>query len=198
MPDTPPPYSPDKLCADLSLSESQIATSPDNIITITIAADKLIPLCRRLRDSATYSLTQLSDITAVDYPEREKRFQLVYHLLSMLYNQRLRLKIWLGEEELVTSLREVFPCADWYEREIWDMYGIFFKDHPDLRRILTDYGFQGHPQRKDFPLSGYVEVRYDNENQRVRYDKVNLVQDFRDFDFLSPWQGTTAERQKHD
>ena len=192
MSDISAPNFTEKLCGDFRLSESQITIGVDSIPTIIIAADELIALCRGLRDNRAYGYTQLTDITAVDYPECEKRFQLVYHFLSMYHNRRLRLKIWLGDEESIESVREIFPTADWYEREIWDMYGVFFNNHPDLRRILTDYGFQGHPQRKDFPLSGYVEVRYDNENKRVRYDKVNLVQDFRDFDFLSPWQGMNA------
>ena len=142
-----------------------------------------------LRDDPKLRFTQLVDATAVDYPQRPERFELVYNLLSVPHNQRIRIKLNVGEEATVPSVTGVFPCADWLEREIWDMYGVFFSDHPDLRRILTDYGFEGHPLRKDFPLTGYVEVRYDVEQKRVIYEPVKLAQDFRTFDFLSPWEG---------
>ena len=132
------------------------------------------------------------DLAGVDYPERSNRFEVVYHLLSMRLNQRIRVKIQTAENEPVPSVVEVFPCADWYEREAFDMYGIAFSGHPDLRRILTDYGFEGHPMRKDFPLTGHVEVRYDDLEKRVVYEPVTLTQEYRDFDFLSPWEGMNA------
>ena len=125
----------------------------------------------------------------MDYPESEDRFDVAYHLISMNRNERIRLKVRAGEETPVPSVTSVYACADWFELEVWDMYGLFFSEHPDLRRILTDYGFNGHPQRKDFPLTGYVEMRYDEAQKRVIYEPVKLVQDFRSFDFLSPWEG---------
>ena len=132
---------------------------------------------------------QLIDITAVDYPDRELRFEVVYHLLSLHQNQRIRIKVRTDAATPVPSLTPVFRSANWFEREAYDMYGVMFSDHPDLRRLLTDYGFEGHPLRKDFPLTGYVEMRYDDEQKRVVYESVNLRQDFRNFDFLSPWEG---------
>jgi NADH-quinone oxidoreductase subunit C len=134
---------------------------------------------------------QLVDITAVDYPARAERFEVVYNLLSVSQNTRIRVKITASEETLVPTAVDVFKSANWFEREVWDMYGILFSGHPDLRRILTDYGFEGHPQRKDFPLTGYVELRYDEEQKRVVYEPVKLTQDFRNFDYLSPWEGMT-------
>src|SRR5690606_16544246 len=130
------------------------------------------------------------DISGVDYPERERRFDVVYHLLSPRRNLRIRVRVMAGEEEPVPSATAVYPGADWYEREAYDLYGILFSGHPELRRILTDYGFEGHPLRKDFPLTGYVEVRYDDDLKRVVYEPVRLPQEFRNFDFLSPWEGT--------
>ncbi|MEM7444450.1 MAG: NADH-quinone oxidoreductase subunit C [Pseudomonadota bacterium] len=144
-----------------------------------------------LRDESDCLFHQLIDITAVDYPEREERFDVVYNLLSMKQNQRIRVKVTTDEDLPVPSVANIFPCATWFEREAWDMFGIFFEDNPDLRRILTDYGFEGHPLRKDFPMTGYVEVRYDEEQKRVVYEPVKLNQDFRTFDFLSPWEGMT-------
>lgn len=144
-----------------------------------------------LRDESDCLFHQLIDITAVDHPEREERFDVVYNLLSMKQNQRIRVKVTTDEEAPVPSAAGLFPCATWFEREVWDMFGIFFADNPDLRRILTDYGFEGHPLRKDFPMTGYVEVRYDEEQKRVIYEPVKLNQDFRTFDFLSPWEGMT-------
>ncbi len=129
------------------------------------------------------------DVTAVDYPQRDERFEVVYHLLSLKHNQRIRVKLAAGEETPVPSVTEVFNSANWLEREAWDMYGIYFSGHPDLRRLLTDYGFEGHPLRKDFPLTGYVEVRYDEDQKRVVYEPVKLSQEFRSFDFMSPWEG---------
>ena len=144
-----------------------------------------------LRDDAEAAFEQLIDITAVDHPEREERFDVVYHLLSLKQNQRIRVKVSTDEESPVPSVAAIYPTATWFERETWDMYGVFFADNPDLRRILTDYGFEGHPLRKDFPLTGYVEVRYDEDQKRVVYEPVKLTQDFRTFDFLSPWEGMT-------
>ena len=132
----------------------------------------------------------LIDITAVDYPKRNKRFEIVYHLLSLNNKNRLRVKTFVNENTSVPSLTEIYKSANWYERETWDMYGILFEGNYDLRRILTDYGFEGHPLRKDFPLTGFVELRYDEEKKKVSYSKVKLTQDYRDFDFLSPWEGS--------
>lgn len=142
-----------------------------------------------LRADASCKFSTLVDITAVDYPERAKRFTVVYHLLSMYQNQRIRLRVSLREDEMLPSITGVHPCANWFERETFDMFGIVFKDHPDLRRLLTDYGFRGHPLRKDFPTTGYTEVRYDEVEKRVVYEPVKLTQDYRQFDFMSPWEG---------
>lgn len=144
-----------------------------------------------LRDDRECGFQMLVDITAVDYPDRPARFEVVYNLLSLRHNHRIRVKVAVAEEELVPTATEIYSAAGWFEREVWDMYGIPFEGHPDLRRILTDYGFDGHPQRKDFPLTGYVELRYDEELKRVVYEPVQLTQDFRNFDYLSPWEGMT-------
>lgn len=144
-----------------------------------------------LRDDKETRFEILVDVTAIDYPEREQRFDVVYTLLSLKQNHRIRVKISADEETLVPTITSIYSCAGWFEREVWDMYGIMFDGHPDLRRILTDYGFEGHPQRKDFPLTGYVELRYDEELKRVVYEPVKLTQDFRNFDYLSPWEGMT-------
>jgi NADH-quinone oxidoreductase subunit C len=160
-------------------------------LTLTAKADQIHPVLMFLRDDPRCRFTTLVDICGVDYPERGTRFDVVYHLLSMHLNQRIRIKIETDEEVAVPSVASIFPCADWFEREAFDMYGILFSNHPDLRRLLTDYGFQGWPLRKDFPLSGHVEVRYDAEQQRVVYEPVKLTQAFRNFDFLSPWEGMT-------
>jgi NADH-quinone oxidoreductase subunit C len=151
--------------------------------------DALVKLLTFLRDDPNTLFKQLVDITAVDYPQRPERFEVVYNLLSLKHNQRMRVKVATDEETPVASVCGVFGAAGWFEREVWDLYGVFFSDHPDLRRILTDYGFEGHPLRKDFPLSGYVEVRYDEDQKRVVYEPVKLTQDFRNFDFESPWEG---------
>jgi len=135
----------------------------------------------------------LVDICGVDYPDRDERFEIVYNLLSLKHNVRIRVKVTTDETTPVPSVSQVYPAAGWFERECWDMYGVFFSEHPDLRRMLTDYGFDGHPLRKDFPLTGYVEVRYDDEQRRVVYEPVKLVQEFRSFDFLSPWEGMTPQ-----
>ena len=144
-----------------------------------------------LRDDKESRFQQLVDITAVDYPERPERFEIVYNLLSLRHNHRIRVKITASEETLVPTITHLYSAAGWFEREVWDMYGVMFDGHKDLRRILTDYGFEGHPQRKDFPLTGYVELRYDEELKRVVYEPVKLTQEFRTFDYLSPWEGMT-------
>jgi NADH-quinone oxidoreductase subunit C len=151
--------------------------------------ETLIGLLIQLRDDQNLLFKQLVDITGVDYPDRQKRFEVVYNLLSLKHNQRIRVKVAADEDTVVPSASGAFSSAIWLEREVWDMFGVFFSDHPDLRRILTDYGFEGHPLRKDFPLTGYVEVRYDEDQKRVVYEPVKLVQEFRGFDFASPWEG---------
>ena len=158
-------------------------------LSITVKRDAILNILAYLRDDKVCDFTQLVDICGVDYPEKEERFEVVYHLLSMRKNTRIRVKLTVGEDTPVASVTGLFTCADWLEREVWDMYGVYFSGHPDLRRILTDYGFEGHPQRKDFPLTGYVEMRYDEDQKRVIYEPVKLTQDFRSFDFLSPWEG---------
>ncbi|WP_106753289.1 NADH-quinone oxidoreductase subunit C [Pannonibacter carbonis] len=159
-------------------------------LTLVVAAPAIVDAIRYLRDDASCKFLNLTDICGVDYPAREKRFDVVYHLMSPVQNQRIRVKVATDEDTPVPSLIAVFPSAEWFEREAYDMYGILFSGHPDLRRILTDYGFDGHPLRKDFPVTGYVEVRYDDEKKRVVYEPVRLNQEFRNFDFLSPWEGT--------
>ena len=159
-------------------------------LTITAAARDIVKVMTFLRDDELCQFYSFIDVTAVDWPARERRFDVVYHLLSPTKNRRIRVKIEAGEDTRVPSIIEVFPGADWFERETYDLYGILFTGHPDMRRLLTDYGFEGHPLRKDFPLTGFVEVRYDDEPKRVVYDKVRLAQEFRQFDYLSPWEGT--------
>jgi len=159
-------------------------------LTVYGKREEIVRLLMFLRDDPVCLFKCFTDIAGVDYPEREQRFDVVYHLLSLKFNRRVRVKIFTDERTPVPSAVKVFPGALWYEREIWDLYGVFFSENPDLRRILTDYGFDGHPMRKDFPLTGYVEVRYDPERQRVVYEPVKLTQEFRDFDFESPWEGT--------
>ena len=150
---------------------------------------ELLAVLKFLRDDPSCLFKMLADITAVDYPERGERFEVVYNLLSLTHNQRIRVKVTAGESEPVPSAVPLFSSAGWFEREVWDMFGIVFSGHPDLRRMLTDYGFEGHPLRKDFPLTGYVEMRYDEEQKRVVQEPVKLTQDFRNFDFMSPWEG---------
>lgn len=145
-----------------------------------------------LHDDPACDFQQLMSITAVDYPERAQRFEVVYHFLSLTHNHRIRVKVRTDEESTIDSLCALYPAANWLEREVFDLYGVYFKNHPDLRRILTDYGFEGHPLRKDFPLTGYVELRYDAEQKRCVYEPVKLVQDFRNFDFVSPWEAMTT------
>src|SRR5258706_16228856 len=158
-------------------------------LTLTVEAADIVRVLAFLRDDPECEFKVLIDICGVDYPNRPKRFDVVYHLLSMAKNQRIRIKVETEETAPVASVVSVHRAANWFEREAFDMYGILFTDHPDLRRILTDYGFTGYPLRKDFPLTGYVEVRWDDEQKRVVYEPVRLVQEFRDFDFLSPWEG---------
>jgi NADH-quinone oxidoreductase subunit C len=159
-------------------------------LTITASAGEIVRVLRFLRDDSRCQFWCLIDITAVDWPARENRFDVVYHLLSPKQNQRIRIKIETDEATPVPSAIEVFPAANWYERETYDLYGVLFTGHPDMRRLLTDYGFEGHPLRKDFPLTGFVEVRWDDMQKRVVYEPVRLTQEFRNFDFLSPWEGT--------
>jgi NADH-quinone oxidoreductase subunit C len=158
-------------------------------LTLLAARESIVSLMTFLRDDAGCQFRQLTDVTATDDPARIERFDVVYHLLSHTQNCRIRIKAPTDEQTPMPSVSAVFPAAAWFERETWDMYGVFFSGHPDLRRILTDYGFDGHPLRKDFPLTGYVEVRYDDAQKRVVYEPVKLAQAYRDFDFLSPWEG---------
>jgi NADH-quinone oxidoreductase subunit C len=159
-------------------------------LTLTIAPERLIDAVTYLRDDPSCLFVSFIDLTAVDYPTREHRFDVVTHLLSPKHNRRIRIKVATDEDTPVPSLCAVYPAANWYERETYDLFGVFFEGHPDLRRILTDYGFDGHPLRKDFPMTGYVEVRYSDAEKRVVYEPVRLNQEFRTFDFLSPWEGS--------
>jgi NADH-quinone oxidoreductase subunit C len=158
-------------------------------LVVQARREEIVKTIAFLRDDPLCKFTSLIDLCGVDYPARERRFDVVYHLLSMQLNHRVRVKIKTDEDTSVHTMIGIFPNANWYEREAFDMYGIVFDNHPDLRRILTDYGFEGHPLRKDFPLSGFVEVRYDEERKAVIKEDVNLPQEFRDFDFMSPWEG---------
>jgi NADH-quinone oxidoreductase subunit C len=164
---------------DVSFGELNVDVAPANIAGFV----------EFLKADATCRFATLVDITAVDYPDRAKRFNVIYHLLSMHQNQRIRLRVGIREDEMVPSITGIHPCANWPEREVFDMFGIIFSDHPDLRRLLTDYGFRGFPLRKDFPTTGYTEVRYDEVQKRVVYEPVQLTQDYRQFDFMSPWEG---------
>jgi NADH-quinone oxidoreductase subunit C len=159
-------------------------------LTVQAKAADIVKVATFLRDATPCQFSCIIDVTAVDWPSREQRFDVVYHLLSPRLNQRVRVKVMTDETTPVPSLIEVYRGADWFERETYDLYGVLFTGHPDMRRILTDYGFEGHPLRKDFPLTGFVEVRYDDEEKRVKYEPVRLAQEFRTFDFLSPWEGT--------
>ena len=162
-------------------------------LCVHVHRDAIVKVLTYLRDNANCQFKILIDICGVDYPGRDERFEVVYNLLSMTHNIRVRVKVRTNEDEPVPSVLGVFNAANWFEREAWDMYGIFFSGHPDLRRLLTDYGFEGHPLRKDFPLTGYVELRYDDEQKRVVYEPVKLTQEFRSFDFLSPWEGVQRQ-----
>ncbi|VXB47762.1 NADH-quinone oxidoreductase subunit C [Brevundimonas sp. G8] len=164
--------------------EAQIAFGE---LTLVAPRERIVEVLTALRDQ--FGFQQLLDLCGVDYPDRKERFEVVYHLLSMTRNARLRVKVSTDETQPVPSVISAYPAANWFEREAYDMYGMLFSGHPDLRRLLTDYGFEGHPLRKDFPMTGYVEVRYDEEQRRVVYEPVKLTQEFRTFDFLSPWEG---------
>ena len=158
-------------------------------LVLHVALADLVSVLKAVRDDTELAVTQLSDLTAVDFPERPERFDVVYQMLSVNNNMRLRIITRADEGDIVPSVIGLFRSADWAEREVWDMFGIYFSGHPDMRRLLTDYGFEGHPLRKDFPLTGYVEVRYSDTERRVVYEPVHLNQEYRDFDFLSPWEG---------
>ncbi len=160
-------------------------------LIVTVPSERIVPVMTLLRDDRRFQFEQLIDVCGVDYPDRPQRFEVVYTLLSVSLNLRLRVKVATDEDTPVPSVVSIWPSANWFERETWDLYGIFFADHPDLRRILTDYGFDGHPLRKDFPLTGYVELRYDPDQRRVVYEPVKLTQEFRTFDFASPWEAIT-------
>lgn len=159
-------------------------------LTISVARDSIVDTVRFLRDDAKCRFISFVDVCGADYPGRDLRFDVVYHFLSPHLNQRVRVKVEADDVTPVPSICDIFPGANWFEREVYDLYGVMFSGHPDLRRILTDYGFDGHPLRKDFPLTGFVEVRYDEERKRVVYEPVSLTQEFRSFDYLSPWEGT--------
>ena len=174
------------------------ARQPENVLGVSVdgdelcihvRADAIVRVLTYLRDEANCQFKQLMDVCGVDRPEREPRFDVVYHLLSLIHNTRIRVKVETDADTPVPSVADVFSAAAWWEREVWDMFGIYFSGHPDLRRILTDYGFEGHPLRKDFPLTGHVEVRWDEAERRVVYEPVTLTQEFRSFDFMSPWEG---------
>jgi len=180
------------------LGDYVAATLPDAVtetaivhgeLIVTVKRDAIVRVLTFLRDDGKCLFKLLSDLCGVDYPDRPERFDVVYNLLSLKLNQRIRVKVTTAEDVAVPSVTSVFSAAGWFEREAWDLFGIYFADHPDLRRLLTDYGFQGHPLRKDFPLTGFVEMRYDDEQKRVVYEPVKLAQEFRRFDFLSPWEG---------
>lgn len=180
------------ILTDLKTEVLNVEIVRDEIV-ISAAKEKIVDLVQKLREEPHFSFETLVDITCVDYPTRFERFELVYHLLSMKMNFRVRIKMRTASDTSVPSITQVFPCANWYEREVFDMFGIIFEGHPDLRRLLTDYGFDGHPLRKDFPLTGHNEVRYDSSQRRVVYEPVNLTQEYRDFDFESPWEGMIQE-----
>ena len=193
-----------KISSDLALNISKILSSvleKDNIsiaysdgnYKVSINPKDLLKVVKTIKDNEKLKFSQLIDLTAVDYPDNLPRFNLIYIFLSIEHNYRIILNTLISEDETIDSITSLFPCANWYEREVWDLFGISFKNHPDLRRILTDYGFTGYPLRKDFPLSGNVEVRYDMIAKKVVYEPVKLTQDFRDFDFESPWEGSSKQ-----
>ena len=176
-----------------SLSREVLETKIEcNELIVAVHREAIVKVLKFLRDDVNCQFKQLLDVCGVDYPHRDDRFDVVYNLLSLTHNRRIRLKVRTDEETPVPSATGVFVSANWWEREAWDLFGIYFSDHPDLRRIMTDYGFDGHPLRKDFPLTGHVELRYDDERKRVAYEPVKLVQEYRGFDFLSPWEGASA------
>ena len=162
-------------------------------LVVAVRLEAIDRVLKFLRDNINCQFKLLMDVCGVDYPERERRFEIVYNLLSLTHNLRIRIKVTCGEDEPVPTVTGVFSSANWWEREVWDLFGVMFSGHPDLRRILTDYGFEGHPLRKDFPLTGFVEMRYDDEKKRVVYEPVKLTQEYRTFDFLSPWEGVQAQ-----
>ncbi len=174
--------------------EVQGVEVPSGELTVRVQRTAVVKVLTYLRDDPLCQFKQLMDVCGADYPEREYRFEVVYNLLSLTHNARIRVKVDTDETMPVPSVTNVFSSANWYEREVWDMYGVHFSDHPDLRRILSDYGFEGHALRKDFPLTGYVELRYDDEQKRVVYEPVKLSQELRNFDFLSPWEGLLPEK----
>ena len=181
-----------ELGTQLELKRSDCVLSWDvthGELNVDVALSNLFEFIEFLKSDRSCQFSTLVDITGVDYPERAKRFDVVYHFLSMYQNQRIRLRVSIREEDMVPSIVDVHPSANWFEREVFDMFGILFSGHPDLRRILTDYGFRGYPLRKDFPTTGYTEVRYDEAQKRVVYEPVSLVQEYRQFDFMSPWEG---------
>ena len=184
-----------KTLNDLStfvLNSCNLATNHEiinNELVISTKANNVYKLLEDLKKKENLNFEMLLDITAIDYPKRAKRFEIVYILLSLRNHLRIRVKIFINDNEIIPSVSKLYKCARWYEREVWDMYGISFKGNDDLRRLLTDYGFEGHPLRKDFPLTGFVELRYDEAKKKVVYSKVKLTQDYRNFDFLSPWEG---------
>ena len=167
-----------------------------NQLQISISADQILDVVDFIKNDKACEFRQITDIAGVDFPDRQKRFEVIYHFLSFKHNSRLRIKIIIGEDESIPSITTIFPAANWFEREAFDMYGIQFKDHPDLRRILTDYGFEGYPLRKDFPLSGNVEIRYDEIDKKIIHEPVNLQQDFRSFDIQSPWERTNYLKEE--
>ena len=167
-----------------------------NQLQISISADQILDVVDFIKNDEACEFRQITDIAGVDFPDRQKRFEVIYHFLSFKHNSRLRIKIIIGEDESIPSITSIFPAANWFEREAFDMYGIQFKDHPDLRRILTDYGFEGYPLRKDFPLSGNVEIRYDEIDKKIIHEPVNLQQDFRSFDIQSPWERTSYLKEE--
>ncbi len=182
-------YIGDYISTKFTDAEHSVSDANDEL-TITVPSKQILSVLKMLRDDPQCKFTCFIDICGVDYPERENRFEVVYHLLSLKQNMRIRIKVETDEVTPVPSVVSIYPGALWFEREAYDLYGIIFDGHPDLRRLLTDYGFQGHPLRKDFPVTGYVEVRYDETQKRVVYEPVNLHQEFRAFDFESPWEGT--------
>jgi len=186
------------IVSTLSLEEGDISLAGDSLV-LAASASSILRVLTFLRDDPACQFVQLMDVCGVDYLDRPDRFEVVYHLLSLSHNCRICVKVRVAEGDVVPSVVSIFSSAGWLEREVWDMYGVVFRDHPDLRRILTDYGFVGHPQRKDFPLTGYVELHYDDAQKRVVYAPVQLEQEYRTFDFVSPWEGTDylkAEGQK--
>ena len=189
----PPPSVEEVLAGIVATLPGVTGTSIEKGEVVALAArDSLVPLMTALRDREDCAFEQVMDIAGVDWPQRAERFDVVYNLLSVSLNQRVRIIVTTDEQAPVPSVHRIWPVATWWEREAWDLYGIVFSGQPDLRRILTDYGFEGHPLRKDFPLTGYVEVRYDPERGQVVYEPVKLTQDFRNFDFLSPWEAMTT------